>query len=356
MPIVSIAAPRLHVQYKHTSDVDLHSASLSHWQQRYEQTSAGAFQGEVQELLLTDSCNNSNSNHPTSALQLFHERANRATSQRCQLWEGGFWVGLCVAEKPHPGLRFMGQALEPHMVMTSPSGGEFALQVPAGCALYGIVLPAQTLFGHPDFCEEGSALTASHADCPQRWRLAPLARLRLVGLLREIFRHLDGRSGEIDYSLLTRMLHGAVCTVLRDVLQAHPCPAKPAQGGNAHVVPRQQRHFDTVARSCAWALAHSAQAPGIEALCHALHTTPRTLQNSFQEVLGISPAFYLRSLRLNQVRRALQEPSAGHGPLPAIGDIASRWGFWHLGHFGESYKTLFGETPSKTRSRSLRGT
>ena len=102
-----------------------------------------------------------------------------------------------------------------------------------------------------------------------------------------------------------------------------------------HTLPCRQKHFDTVARSCEWALAHSAEAPGSKALCSALHPS-RTLQNSFQEVLGISPASYLRSLRLNQVRRNLQLQSV-HSQLPGIAGIASQWGFWHLGHFGESY-------------------
>ena len=74
------ATPRLQVQHKRTSDVDLHAASLSHWQQRYEQTSARAFQGEVQELLLTEPCDDGMGSKPDSGLQLFHEWANRATS------------------------------------------------------------------------------------------------------------------------------------------------------------------------------------------------------------------------------------------------------------------------------------
>jgi AraC family ethanolamine operon transcriptional activator len=31
-----------------------------------------------------------------------------------------------------------------------------------------------------------------------------------------------------------------------------------------------------------------------------------------------------------------------------VKDIASAWGFWHLGHFCHDYKNMFGETPSKT--------
>ena len=75
------ATPRLQVKHKNTRNVDLHVASLSHWQQCFEQTSAGAFQSEVQELLrLIDRCDDSMGSNLSSGLQLFHEWANRATS------------------------------------------------------------------------------------------------------------------------------------------------------------------------------------------------------------------------------------------------------------------------------------
>jgi AraC family ethanolamine operon transcriptional activator len=76
--------------------------------------------------------------------------------------------------------------------------------------------------------------------------------------------------------------------------------------------------------------------------------TRRTLQNCFQEALGMSPASYLRTVRLNAVRRALREGP----PATTIADTAARWGFWHMGHFSQEYKTLFGETPSQTRQQA----
>ena len=54
---------------------------------------------------------------------------------------------------------------------------------------------------------------------------------------------------------------------------------------------------------------------------------------------------YLPTVRLNAVRRALREGDA----LATIADIAARWGFWHMGHFSQDDKALFGETPSQTR-------
>jgi AraC family ethanolamine operon transcriptional activator len=61
-------------------------------------------------------------------------------------------------------------------------------------------------------------------------------------------------------------------------------------------------------------------------------------------VLGTTPIKYLRSLRLNSVRRALRQAAPG----VTIQDIASHWGFWHLSQFAQDYKKLFGELPSAT--------
>ena len=67
-------------------------------------------------------------------------------------------------------------------------------------------------------------------------------------------------------------------------------------------------------------------------LCAQLHVTRRTLQNRFQEALGISPAVHLRTLRLNAVRRSLRQAASPDNT--AIAQTAARWGFWHMGHFG----------------------
>jgi len=37
----------------------------------------------------------------------------------------------------------------------------------------------------------------------------------------------------------------------------------------------------------------------------------------------------------------------------SIGDVAARWGFWHLSRFAADYTRLFGELPSATRARWL---
>ena len=64
---------------------------------------------------------------------------------------------------------------------------------------------------------------------------------------------------------------------------------------------------------------------------------------SFNEVLAQSPAQYLRTVRLNRVRRELRTEEATN-----VQDVAARWGFWHMSRFAQSYHAMFGELPSET--------
>jgi AraC family ethanolamine operon transcriptional activator len=79
-------------------------------------------------------------------------------------------------------------------------------------------------------------------------------------------------------------------------------------------------------------------------LCKITNVSRRTLQYSFDSILGISPIQYLRISRLNGVRRALVKADKSQ----SVSDIAAQWGFWHLSQFAQDYKQLFGESPSKT--------
>ena len=81
-------------------------------------------------------------------------------------------------------------------------------------------------------------------------------------------------------------------------------------------------------------------------LCDAVHVSRRTLQYTFESCCDISPKQFIQSVRLNQVRRVLQDTSDQR----CINEIAFDFGFFHLGHFCQSYKQLFGESPMQTRS------
>jgi len=103
-----------------------------------------------------------------------------------------------------------------------------------------------------------------------------------------------------------------------------------------------------VDRARDYVLAHLDEPLSILDVCNHIGASRRKLQYCFQETLGINPVAYLRTLRLNAVRRELRERS----PVEQIQAVAARWGFWHLSRFSSDYRTLFGETPSQTVQRT----
>lgn len=85
-------------------------------------------------------------------------------------------------------------------------------------------------------------------------------------------------------------------------------------------------------------------------LCSTLNVRMRTLYYAFQEFYGISPIRYLRLLRYARARRDLLIADPKY---TTVTDIAAKWHFWHFGRFSVEYRTLYGESPSETLSKSI---
>jgi TolB-like protein/Tfp pilus assembly protein PilF len=75
----------------------------------------------------------------------------------------------------------------------------------------------------------------------------------------------------------------------------------------------------------------------------------RTLQKHFRAFMGVSPLDYWRRLRLAKARNELLRCADD----TSVTEIATRFGFSHLGRFAQQYRRRFGETPSSTLRRSL---
>jgi AraC-like DNA-binding protein len=75
----------------------------------------------------------------------------------------------------------------------------------------------------------------------------------------------------------------------------------------------------------------------------------RTLFKHFEQFPGVSPMEYLRTARYEAVRQALGSTEVAG----SISEVATAWGFTHLGRFATDYQKRFGERPSDTRRRSL---
>jgi AraC-like DNA-binding protein len=80
-------------------------------------------------------------------------------------------------------------------------------------------------------------------------------------------------------------------------------------------------------------------------VCDAVGATERTFRMCCQQTLGMSPTRYLWLRRMHLVHRAL---ALGDPATETVTDIATSHGFWELGRFSVTYRTLFGEQPSAT--------
>jgi AraC-like DNA-binding protein len=82
----------------------------------------------------------------------------------------------------------------------------------------------------------------------------------------------------------------------------------------------------------------------IDELCLAACTSLSRLERAFRESFGVSPRRFLMLRRLAAVRRELLR----RGAQTSITEVATRWGFFHLGRFSQDYRQLFFELPSQT--------
>lgn len=89
---------------------------------------------------------------------------------------------------------------------------------------------------------------------------------------------------------------------------------------------------------------HAGSAISLEQLAHHAGCGYRTLQIGFNDVYGMSPMAYSRHVRL-QLARVDLLAACGNA---SVREVASRWGFSHLGAFTRAYHKQFGVLPSRT--------
>ncbi|XAH26203.1 helix-turn-helix domain-containing protein [Xylophilus sp. GW821-FHT01B05] len=313
---------QLRYEVRASGDVDEHAGNISAWQQEYDQLSCGRFAGQVRELWIDG-----------PRLQVFHEHTAQETSQQCMPWQGAVWFGISDARHREP-LHFCGtqHSNADRTVMRARARDGFALRTPRDFGIYGVVMDEDWLHAQADAL--GLAPLPSLA---QAAAIAPAVHTALCQTIEALLRL--GSSGE------TGQAWGRVAL---NALLSHLLRLLASTGDESAALPAlraSQRRFATVMAARELASRPNHEALSVDDLCARLHLTRRTLQNHFQSVVGESPADFLKAVRLNACRRHLREAST---TAQTVQDVAAQWGFFHMGHFSQDYKLMFGELPSQT--------
>jgi AraC family ethanolamine operon transcriptional activator len=154
-------------------------------------------------------------------------------------------------------------------------------------------------------------------------------------------------------SLLRALLRGDLLSRI-DVLDSAECELyeRVAIGLAARPEPIQappETRRRALRRAEEYMHAHAGERISLTDLCAASECCQRTLRQVFHECYGTSPMTFLKRLRLQYLRQDLRDATPRS---TTVIELALRWGFWHLGHLGQDYRSLFGETPAQTLARS----
>ena len=303
-------------------DVDLQAEALIYrgWNQRYDQLSAGRFAGSMQEIVLP-------------AFTLIRETCNRVLLQKGSTPEGVFAIGSVISFT-EDGYH-CGDVMQARSAALLDPCTEFEIRTPETFDLVAAVFTPETLCAFVDDPQ------VDHEDLAQRLHgsaktIAPEHAGALADFLLRAFESSVETPDLLFVPSSLKQFSEEFYTLLCDTFEAgqrHP---------RISVCPNRER---IVRRFRAFLEACPEAALSIADICDEVGVTRRTLQNATQEVFGISPQHYLKAIRLNAFRRALK---ARRPERESIGDVAARWGFWHLSQLAQDYRKLFGELPSQT--------
>lgn len=303
----------------HSDDLHQHMRMLTAWNQDYDQLSSGCFHGTISEAWIGD-------------IQIFEESLSQAVFQQGTSRPGTLSVGVFSALSDLARWQGIPAGFEHVSCLTGHHTLE--LRTPRNSTLIGLSIPVEQCPAlhenelHHDTLERLATPLIHHPT------LAARLRQQLGTALFSLIQQppqlaLETTRQHLSNELVELVNHFIYTTLSAEII----------------IAPAKARKVVSLARDCI--LAHPDTPLTMLDLCAQIHISQRTLQTCFEQVVGMSPAAYLKIVRLNHVRKTL---SHADNRL-TIGDVAAHWGFWHLSQFALDYKKLFGELPSQTLRR-----
>lgn len=302
------------------TDPQLHAGSIPGWCQTYDQLGRGCLSSELRQV-------------SAERFQIFQEVLDKRVVQHGRAPRGRFCIAMSLGNGRAPVSQ--GHEVGAHSVVLLRDGEEFLLHAPEGTRFFAANVDTVRFARLAAFELSGEQLRLLKS-LPQIGVSDSVLR-RVQQRIQPVFGSLLQRAGKIG-SASEKMLEDTLLDTFLDLFSNAWDEGRGRRSNfavSAYLVKRSQE----------LALANADTPVSILDLCEQLRVSRRTLQNSFQVVVGIRPVEYLRNIRLNAVRRRLISTTAADFN---VGEIAAEMGFFHLSHFAGSYRELFGEYPSQT--------
>lgn len=310
--------------YSHVAtDVDDQAVNLTGWRQLYDQLAPGRFTGSIRELWI-------------GRMQIFHESTSHVLRQSCIVDSESWWFGIPMTRTE--GCKLGSFSMGEDTIAMRPGHSQFELLTPNGFEILGLVVGKQDLEQHIQALNQSSLLPRCMQD--ELLKIKPGQRLRLQELVRQILEEASRTPDIVVNASASESIRIAVLDALADVCSSHETAGRAPY--------RQMSHYKIVREVRQHLLKNQEETITVVDLCQRFQISRRTLQYAFQDVMGMSPNAYLRTLRLNGVRRCLRDPKSG---IKSVQQAAADWGFWHLSQFARDYQGLFGELPSERLKR-----
>ncbi|WP_109512054.1 helix-turn-helix domain-containing protein [Pseudomonas ovata] len=300
-----------------THDADEHARQLNGWRLYYDQLSHGRFEGGLDEF-------------HSEKIQMIRDRSNQAMLKKGAGAQGT--VAFCLTLQKHDDVYCSGHQIREPCLLVAQSDNMPQLRVPEIVDILLIAIDQASL--QQTLEHQGSNLRITGFPKCYPVGHSPVWH-QLKWLVNELTRASAGGHA-LEQKTVRSDISDTVIMHLIDLMTED-------EGASLKPTARKQ----IVDRACEYAMSHLDEPFSILDLCNSLGTSRRKLQYCFQSAVGINAMTYFRTLRLNSVRRELQDSPSP----PAIQAVAERWGFWHMGRFCGDYQTLFAERPSHTLRR-----
>ncbi len=308
---------------RQTHDAEEQAACLTNWQQRYDQLSAGRFDGLFEGFCF-------------GPVQIFRESLNQSVHQRGVAWAGSRTFALPVVIDGTG--RFSGKVFDSNSILTLSGTCEFDFRTPCRLEYLACTVDAEAFYTYAAHLQRdvdvelGNRLLCAATD-PQKANM-------LRSLLSIMISTLQAAPALLEHASMRKAMKQGLIESLVSALDLDTV--------RPEVSPSSQTRHHVFTRAREYMEAHIEEPISVVDLCVKLGVSRRTLQYTFEDMTNINPVRYLRALRLNGARRELMH-ARGDGSM-TVADVAVRWGFWHLSYFASQYKAMFGELPSVTLS------